>query len=123
MSAKNRHLKLDDSALLVKCGSSEWLFADMLDGELGAPLGTWPLKMVQSDDERGNHCVAARGLNAGVLICSEDPFAQTAHDSVDDVVCHVCYGLLPRKHEAGVILKHLFENSQKAVVFRRKSCS
>ena len=93
MPAKGRRrprLELDASLLLVRSGSDSWRFATDDDEAFGRPLGEWPIR-VAHDGSRGDHCVASRDLCAGALICWEEPFAQTVHDSVDDAVCHVCY--------------------------------
>ena len=65
----------------------------------GVPVGDWPLRLVQ-DASRGRFFVAARDLRAGELVCAEEPFVQTVHDALHDVVCHHCYDLLT---EGGVL--------------------
>ena len=35
-----------------------------------------------------------QGPNPCELVCAEEPFAQTVHDALHDVVCHHCYDVL-----------------------------
>ena len=59
------------------------------------PLGGgWPLAVRNDPKGRGRYLVASRALRAGELVCAEDPFAQTVHDALHDVVCHHCYDVL-----------------------------
>ena len=59
----------------------------------GEPLGDWPLRLVQSK-AAGRYLTASRDLQAGELVCMEDPFVQTVHDALQDAVCHQCYALI-----------------------------
>ncbi len=77
-------------------GRSLWRFVSARIGD--APSSTaasWPFEVGRRAEAARDHgAVAARDLEAGDLVCSEEPFVQTVHDSVLSCVCHVCYRLL-----------------------------
>jgi hypothetical protein len=81
---------MDPSGLLAlqRAGrGSEWRFSQPNQ------IGPWPL-LLREDVHRGRYVVAKDDLEAGALLCSEEPFVQCVHDALQDEVCHVCYGLL-----------------------------
>ena len=53
-----------------------WRFATVKDNEVdGEAVGEWPLRL-RSDATRGRYIVAARDLDKGELVCSEEPFVR-----------------------------------------------
>lgn len=75
-------------------GQTAWLFATSENQILpGEKLDDWPLRLVHSK-AAGRYLTASRDLQAGELVCMEEPFVQTVHDALQHVVCHQCYGLI-----------------------------